>query len=181
LTYKVYIHTAFDWTEPNESCLTDQSIEVNDGNFSEQMRIGTLRQVLQVARSSDGPILNALSFPRPLAGVKPSPISSEVEAWRATEGMKFCKPAAHFPVGEMRWGLAATAGGRHYLHVDNDGLGTVIDVKTGAKLWIICTPNDGQDKRAFASITQFLEDFDVTKIDKRWKAEAIYLTSGTRL
>jgi len=81
LTCKVYINTAFDWTESNESCLTDQSIEVTDGNFSKQMWIGTLLQVLQVAWSNDGPILNALSFLHPLAGVKPLPISSEVEAW----------------------------------------------------------------------------------------------------
>jgi len=81
----------------------------------------------------------------------------------------------------MWWGLAATAGARHYLYIDNDGLGTVIDMKTGAKLWIICTPNDGQDKCTFTSIIQFLGDFDITKIDRQWKAEAIYLTSDTHL
>ena len=82
----------------------------------------------------------------------------------------------------MRWGLAATAGARHWIHIDSDGLGTFVDVKCGAKWWILFTPLEGQDKHAFSSIDQFLNDFDVVRLtDGRWEAEAVYLTEGNRL
>ncbi len=165
-----------------------------DGDYAAQMRTGTLLQMLDATRSPTGPILNALSFPRPLKGAVRSGMSSEVEAWEVTAGKAFCPGTLLYPMGEMRWGLAATAGGRHWIHVDSDGLGTYIDVQCGGKWWIIFCPPDGQTKYAFSEILTFLNSFDTNaELGGRWElrtgeqeqfpwvAEAVYLTPGTRL
>ena len=137
------------------------------------------------------PILNALSFPLPLSGLLPSAVSSEIEAWRLTERMKFCPVEVHFPVGEMRWGLASMRGARSWAHLDSDGMGTYIDVQCGGRWWI--TLNSGRG--AFGSIENFLNEFDTNGVDQGrwdvnsmvsdehgdWIAEAVFLTRGTRL
>ena len=160
---------------------------------SVQMCTGTLRQMLEASTSDGGLILNTLSFPLLLSGISQSPMSSEVEAWKVTEGKTFCSRLLAFPVGEMRWGLAATAGARHWIHIDSDGLGTFIDVQCGGKWWILFGPPDGQSKAFFGSIETFLNNFDLNAekggrwdveadVDELpWVAEAVYLTPGTRL
>jgi hypothetical protein len=176
---------------------TDQSIEALDGDYAQQIRNGTLRQLVEASRSQSSPILNALSFPLGLSGAQPSSFSSEIEAWRLTKGLKFCPPELQFPVGELRWGLAATEGGRHWMHVDSDGLGTFIDVKTGLKMWIVFSPPSAHSPHRFASIDTFLDGFDTNGVvggrwdidsrmidsdnDDRWIAEAVCLGKDTRL
>ncbi len=99
----------------------------------------------------------------------------------------------YFPVSEMRWGLAATCGGRHWIHIDADGLATFIDLQCGGKWWIVLCPPEHLGKHGFASIRTFLGGFDTNGVDQarwgprqdgnqdQWRAEAIYLTEGTRL
>ena len=169
----------------------DQSIPVIDGDFSSQLCAGTLRHVLRAAQEEQSAILNALSFPLPLAGVEQTAFSSELEAWHLTEGMNFCTNAAHFPTGDMRWGLAATRGARSWIHIDSDGLATFIDVKCGGRYWILFSPPLTQDKHSFGAIDQFLDNFNTVGYDERWKpesvddnswrAEAIHLKAGSRL
>jgi len=169
----------------------DQSIDASDGDFSRQVCTGTLRHLLQAVQTEDGPILNALSFPKSLSGMDPSAFSSEVEAWELTERMKFCPVEARFPVGDMRWGLAATRGARHWMHIDADGLGTFLDTKAGTKLWILFGHCTGGDRHMFGSTDIYLGGFDTNGIneglwsrsvdDQSWRAEAVYLTPGTRL
>jgi len=169
---------------------------VSDGYYPRQVVVGTPKQLLDASCSASGPILNALSFPLGLSGVKPSSISSEVEAWRMTEGMIFCpsegSSRAEFPVSEMRWGLAATRGARHWIHIDSDGLGTFIDVKCGGKWWVVFSPPAKLGKHGFGAIDTFLNNFNVdgenkgrfgdeVDDDDRWIAEGVYLSEGTRL
>lgn len=160
--------------------------------------MGTLKQMLEASRSKSGQILNALSFPLPLSGVFPSAMSSEIEAWKLTERKKFCPSNLAFPVAEMRWGLAATAGSRHWIHIDSDGLGTFVDTQCGAKWWILFAPPAGQSKHWFGSVELYLNGFDTNGINggrwdlgnsgdppdqggDLWIAEAVYLTPGMRL
>ena len=172
----------------------DQSIDATDGLYRRQMVIGTLSQMLEASRLPSGPILNALSFPLPLTGVSWTPLSSEVEAWRSTVGQLFCPSEAQFPVGDIRWGLAATKGARHWIHIDSDGFGTYLDVQCGGKWWITFNPPAEKDKAAFADVFQFLDNFETNAEDgsywalaaqnnetTAWIAEAIYLSPGTRL
>ena len=72
-----------------------------------------------------------------------------------------CPGTLLYPMGEMWWGLAATAGGRHWIHVEDDGLVTYIDVQCGGKWWIIFCPPDGQTRYAFSEIFTFLNGFDM--------------------
>ena len=151
--------------------------------------------MLEASNSPNGPILNALSFPLPLSGVDRCSLSSEIEAWRVTEGKAFCGRTMSFPTGEMRWGLAGAAGARHWIHIDSDGLGTYIDVKCGGKWWILFVAPDGQTKKTFSWVDTFLGDFETNpELGGRWDlkakagqqgdlwvAEAVYLTPGTRL
>jgi hypothetical protein len=174
---------------------TDQSIEVRDRHNDSQICKGTLRQLLNASRTGSGPILNAMSLPLSLSGVEPSALSSEVEAWLLTQGLKFCPQEAHFPVGPMRWGSAATRGATHWIHIDNNGLGSFVEVKCGAQWWIVFGPPVNQDKHAFGSVELFMNDFDTNGIqdgrwrihedggsrDNAWVAEAVLLSAGSRL
>jgi hypothetical protein len=122
-------------------------------------------------------------------------MSTEIEAWRLTERMKFCPVELRFPAGEMRWGLAATRGGRSWLHIDGDGLGTYIDTQCGGRWWITFNPPSNMNKDAFGSKEQYLHNFDTNGVDggrwdlnrmernegEEWIAEAVYLSKGTRL
>jgi hypothetical protein len=92
----------------------------------------------------------------------------------------------------MRWGLAATRGARHWIHIDSDGLGTFIDVKCGGKWWVVFSPPAKLGKHGFGAIDTFLNNFNVdgenkgrfgdeVDDDDRWIAEGVYLSEGTRL
>jgi hypothetical protein len=147
------------------------------------------------SRSTSGPILNALSFPLPLSGISPPALSSEIEAWKVMERLPFCPIHLPFPFGQMRWGLAALDGSRHWMHVDSNGLGTFVKTQCGSKWWIVFCLPPGLTKHLFGSIYQFLQSFD-TNAEKGgrwdlangdaeehnwWTAEAVYLTAGTQL
>jgi len=97
------------------------------------------------------------------------------------EGLLYCDCDAQYPTANMRWGLAATAGGRHWIHIDCDGLCTIIDPMCGGKLWLICTPGDDLSPEIFGDIDQFFNGFDVTNPPEYWSVEAVYLKPRTCL
>jgi hypothetical protein len=157
----------------------DQSIPVfND--YSVQLCTGTLQHVLDSARNG-GAIVNALSFPLPLSEIRKSKFSGDVEAWRLTEGLPYCDHDAIFPTADMRWGLGATAGARSWIHVDCDGLATIVDVVCGTRSWMLYTPSEPVSDTSFCEIDLFFGDFDVTTPPKNWRVEMVYLQPGTRL
>ena len=128
-----------------------------------------------------GAIINALSFPLPLSEIRKSTFSSDVEAWLVTDGLPYCDQEAFYPTADMRWGLAATKGARHWIHVDSDGLGTNVDLLCGGRFWLLFTPNETFDLTNFGDIDHFFFDFDVTRPPDHWTVEAVYLQPGTRL
>ena len=91
----------------------------------------------------------------------------------------------------MRWGIAATAGAVHWWHINSDGFGTYIDVKTGMKWWIVVKPKKcisfrgfyQYDFSEFGSIDLFTRaDYEVEEPNTpMWDLEAVMLTPGTRL
>lgn len=127
-----------------------------------QICTGTLDHVLASSRQEGGAIVNTLSFPLPLSAIRKTTFSSDVEAWRVTEGLEYCDDDEAYPNADMRWGLAATAGGRHWIHIDCDGLCTVIDPLCGRKLWLLYTPVEEYTPEIFGDIDQFFNNFDVT-------------------
>jgi hypothetical protein len=62
----------------------------------------------------------------------------------------------------MRWGLAATKGARHWIHIDSDGLATNVDVLCGIRWWLLFTPSETFDLTNFGDLDQFFFEFDVT-------------------
>jgi hypothetical protein len=150
-------------------------------DYGVQLCTGTLEDLLKSAGKKDGAIINALSFPLPLREICKSAYRSDVEAWHITEGLPYCDQEARYPTSDVKWGLAATAGARHWIHIDCDGLATEIDVVTGSKVWYLFTPEEGMTDSAFAKIDQFFGEFDVTNPPPGWRAEAVLLRPGTRL
>ena len=146
-----------------------------------QICTGTLEHILASVREEGSAILNALSFPLPLSEIRKSAFSSDAEAWRITEDLPYCEQDVLYLTADVRWGLVATAGGRHWIHVDCDGLCTIIDPLTGAKLWLLFTPAEKLSDLIFADVDQFFNGFDVTNPPDYWAVEAVYLKPGTRL
>lgn len=144
------------------------------------MRKGTLRQMLECSKLPDGKALNALQFPMGEEALARSPFSTEIEAWQATKGRPDCDGEDSMPAPHLRWGLCATKGASHLWHIDSNGFGTFIDVKTGQKLWIMAHPKEG---RTFADITLFLgDDYQLEEPNEGlWDLEAILLEPGTRM
>ena len=154
----------------------DQSIIPQD-DANEQLCYGTLEQILESARNPKGPIINGLSFPLPLSAIEKSPMSSEIEAWLLAEGIN----NEQYPSASMRWGLCSTAGARHWIHLDSDGLGTFIDVRVGGKWWFLFALLDENGYSHFFSVRDFLVDFDIYTAPSKFHLEAVYLTPGIRL
>lgn len=81
-----------------------------------------------------------------------------------------------------RWGLAATAGAFHTFHIDCNGLGTSIEVKTGRKWWIVARPKDLSCLDDLININKVV---DIVAEDmfmpEGWMLEAILLEPGTQL
>lgn len=126
-----------------------------------------------------GTILNALDLPRPEANHFPTTFASDVEAFTSTIDMPTCGREIPYPSHSMKWGLAATTGAHHGWHIDCDGFGTVIEVKTGWKWWVVAQPRKPSD---FASVSLFLEGFDIDKVnDNKWDLDAILLPPGSTL
>jgi hypothetical protein len=127
-------------------------------------------QLLEASATDAGKILNALEFPMGTAPVSPTPrFSTDLVAWESTS--RGIPP----PIGDIRWGLAATPGARSWFHIDSNGFNTFIDVKCGLKVWMCIHDKNGQ----FLSIDAF-KDFELDDA-VNYRIEAILLTPGTRL
>ena len=137
-----------------------------------------------------GKVLNALHFPMPEEGLGANPFSTDSVAWCGTKGWQDCNNLELPPTADIRWGLAATAGALHWWHIDSDGFGTYIDVKTGMKWWIVARPKQAtlqslchDDFAQFARTDIFMSsNYQMEKpCTSMWDLEAVLLTPGTRL
>jgi hypothetical protein len=127
-------------------------------------------QLLEAALTSDGKIINALEFPMGTASVSPTPkFSTDLVAWDIVS--RGFPP----PIGDIRWGLAATPGARSWFHIDSNGFNTFIDIKCGFKAWMCINDKYGN----FVSIDAF-KHFELDDAGDN-RIEVILLTPGTRL
>jgi hypothetical protein len=163
----------------------DQSQPSGEGDISTaRSRRTTLQDMLEFSALpiASRPIVNALTLPMP-PGLRPEQnhfFSSEYVACLRTAGNRFC--FTPYPASHTRWGLVAFDGALHYLHIDSDGFGTWIEVKSGLKLWVIARPKDGTVP-SFTDIHAFLGWIGEGKSPnrERWIVEAVVLAPGTRL
>jgi len=78
--------------------------------------------MLQEANSANGRILNTLDFPMPCTGIDwKSNYASDRVAWSSTEGSFMCQRDNSFPSSDLYWGIVATKGASHGIHVDCNG------------------------------------------------------------
>jgi hypothetical protein len=117
--------------------------------------------------------------------VKRSFSSSEV-AWHETRGRRgFIREQ---PLNDnLAWGTAATARAISWTHVDDDGFGTVVIVRTGAKYWVIMRPRrDAEwDRKAgnLATNKAYPQEWEPRKHSGKglWEAEGLLLMKGSVL
>lgn len=164
----------------------DQSIgrDPDTESYSEnRLRQGRVSSFLESAKH-DGKILNGLNFPMPEEGMGRLAFSTDSTAWKATKGALGCSYEEAPPMGDIRWGLAATAGALSWIHIDSNGLGTYVDVKAGKKWWIVLKrKGEGRDFKSCSDGEGFFGgDYNVDEPNLNdWEFEAIVLTPGTRL
>lgn len=150
-----------------------------------RLRQGSVSSFL-VSSQGDGKILNGLNFPMPEEGLGRWPFSSDSVAWKATKGALGCSLEEAPPLGDFRWGLAATTGALSWTHIDSNGLGTYIDTKAGKKWWIVLKRNgegyDGNFRTCSDAYGFFGGNYEVDDPDEdEWDFEALILSPGTRL
>lgn len=160
----------------------DQSLALH-ANRNNTIRVGTLEDIHTHGESPTGNVLNALDFPMRHASMAPTPYASDAHALHRTADMPTWDQAKQFPTGDFRWGLAATAGAFHTLHVDSNGLATYINPLTGSKWWIVARPIGTLDPSTFEDMGLLLDKaFSVNgNGNGLFALEAILLEPGTTL
>lgn len=152
------------------------------------MKEGILRDLIDAGNDPNGKILNALSFPMGWASWHPTSYSTEIIAWKATEGMPFAKDC-NLPVADYRFGLAATKGAITWWHIDGP-FGTTLTVKVGSKFLFAGRPPLASSIPLtpkcfdqFAHLELFHEpNFEMEQgANPLWDVEGILLTPGTTL
>lgn len=160
--------------------IADLSLSHPENDPSERLVHGTVLQMLESSRAGpDGKALNALSFPFETATEEGARFATCRVAWKNTCRTITQRPGStRFPTSDVHWGLAATEGATTFWHIDSDGLGTTIDVRTGEKLWIVGrgSPED------FSALGLLLSNaFEIDTPPQSFDTEAILLTEKTRL
>ena len=114
------------------------------------------------------------------------PFSTDSAAWNYIKGTNNCPADQPLPMGDIRWGLAATAGALSWWHIDSNGFATYLDPKAGTKFVIVARRKfdgtGGSVLESFSEIDVYLNKFDsqLPNAD-RWELEAVILAPGTRL
>ena len=157
--------------------MTDHSRK-EDRKGTNRHRTGTPLDLVQSHQipNREGKVLNALEFPMPYPPAENAPplgLASDVVAFQASAGMQHCPVDEMFPFSSTRWGLAATSGAYHKLHMDCSGFATYVNVKAGSKWWIIGRLKDGL---SLADTTLFTNDYHIDVVNtKKFDFEAIQL------
>ena len=101
--------------------------------------MATAKDMINASSQEGRRILNALSLPltepkRPFEKT----LASDAAAWSRLAYLNAVK--FPYPTMEVQWGIAGTSGAFSQWHVDACGFGSVVDVETGYKLWIVARP-----------------------------------------
>ncbi|CAA7258846.1 unnamed protein product [Cyclocybe aegerita] len=164
----------------NVTTIQDQSVKLTD-NQNERLFQGTIQQLLDESRKPNGKVLNALECPFSEPGdlQMSQPFASDMVAWYATVGLPGAGKDTPIPVNHLRWGLCSLENAYTPFHIDAEGLCTLVQVMSGAKLWIIAVPK----RPVMLTIGVFFREhfsFKALNLDD-WDVEAVLLHPGTRL
>jgi hypothetical protein len=159
----------------------DHSIPYDPRNPNNRQREGTLSDFAAAVSGDDGRILNGLDFPFTIADSDPWPLSSDLVAWRQTQGLPFCVKGDHYPYDSMRWGLCATAGAYSRSHMDANGGCTKVSPESGVKIWLLGLPPSCNFDE-LADIDTFTAEYDpYTSNAKKLVWYPLVLKPGTTL
>lgn len=112
------------------------------------------------------------------------PFSTDSTAWKCTKGAAGFEQEKAPPLGDLRWGLAATAGALSWWHIDSDGFGTYVDTRAGLKWWIVARrKGHGHMFESFSEVDTFFKGkYEIDEPNQeRWDLEAVVLPPRTRL
>lgn len=186
-----YIFSFFITFRPDRVLMSlDFSIDSGDSLIHPPLRRGTIADFLASASSTDGSgkILAATHFPAAERGWKPTPFSLELVAWKATNGMPFCKDL--LPVGDFNFSSISIKGAHRWLGTFDCGLGTAITIRCGAQYVIVARPRLGARAEAHKptgtdfdrfGLLDLLSPSKFNPLDPNhpdWVLEAVYLGPG---
>lgn len=104
---------------------------------------GSLQDLLASDDKGNPRGLNVLDIPMGEAPIPPTSgylhLASNAKAWQATRGLPSITKLP-FLSDETQWGTAATAGATTWHHIDDCGLGTMVQNVAGRKYWVIARP-----------------------------------------
>lgn len=103
-------------------------------------------------------------------------LASHEQAWEESRDLGNFTPEVNLN-DDLAWGTAATKHASSWLHVDDDGFGTVVTVKTGAKYWVVARPRNP----SLRSTAGFGLKWDPVVPDEDDEMEAVVLRPGTVL
>jgi hypothetical protein len=170
-----------------------------DVDVANLTQTGTLRDIHRASQDDKNPfILNGLenplghaTMPAPplfkyasilwfllcdLANFSDSLLASNERAWCETRGQFPFDQDSPPLADELSWGTAATQHATSWMHEDDDGFGTVVAVKTGAKYWVVARP---RNKSANPSHIKFSVEWDpMTPNVEDYEMEAVHLRPG---
>ncbi|KAG6867562.1 hypothetical protein C0993_001117 [Termitomyces sp. T159_Od127] len=156
----------------------DLSLDVSGPN---RVKRGIPLDLLRTLDQQHPKALSGLSFPLCRNPFPPQKFSSDAWAWIEAQGKGFCKSRKPYPVPEMRWGLASTAGTYHYFHLDANGYGTFMTMDHGCKLWFFASPKNISGL-AFDSIDLYTVGFKASESNlDLWDVELVVLQPGSKL
>ena len=143
---------------------------------------GLASDLLENARRPDGKILNGLEFVMWKDAGDKSLSATDLVAWDYLRGKRLSSnPPTHYPIEDVRWGLAATANSVSWLHIDSDGFATYVQVMCGKKVWGVYCPSPDLP---LDSINVFLDPaFHLDDIleESKYGLEAVVLRQGDLL
>jgi hypothetical protein len=169
------------------------------------LRVGTLQDLLITDQQGKHRILNILDLPMGGATipmppqyrcVMPTPfclphsrlcrhLASNEQAWQETRDVEGLVPDAKFPSDDTLWATAATENATTWSHIDDHGMGTIIQVMAGYKYWVILHPkrNQGSAVVDMGSINAFNDKVWSTDniCDAFWEYEGVLLGPGDTL
>lgn len=140
------------------------SLRLNSGEHP-MLRVGTLQDFLITDKQGKRRILNALDLPMGGATVPMPPqyrcvmsapvrlityltlcrhFASNEQAWWEMRDVEGLVPDAKFPSDDTLWATAATQNATTWNHIDDHGMGTIIQVMAGYKYWVILRPKHDQ-------------------------------------
>lgn len=112
-------------------------------------------------------------------------LASNEQAWQETRDLMSMMKVS-FPSDDMLWGTAATQDTTTWAHIDDHGLATIVQIKTGLKYWVVMCPKrnagpPGSDGD-MGSINGFANTWEPwSSSSNLWDHEGVLLEAGDTL